>query len=512
MKMEMKHLIIGILILIGIAFVGSEYGIFQELSVASSPDSPELVYQIHSESYGSCWIDCPTCAWTYHLGQCKAATCVPMASGNNIIWWNENPACTYDVKVVGAKYPGDIIEYCYFGAEDPNPYDNIDEAKCIGYCNPGKTVCVGSVLQTCTADGSEILKTYCEHGCENNACISPDVLFGFNIQTADSYLYGQDALVQASIIVNDMPYSSNLVNGKIIKDGGVISEASAYTDENGVANLLFRNVEGVGDATIQATTLYLGEIKTVTKDIYFGGETIIFIPTTYSYFQYTTKDVEFNVEIKDAKGRYITPTTGELTVISTMTNANILSSNAEYIGNGVYRVTSDVSGSGLYNGKVNLLYQGVNFESLGINIDVRDVTLEIDTSGITPMATLGDTETIRFTTTSSIGGEVDPDNITIEVSYPAGYITETFTMDDLTRVSTGVYEFDFTFTEVEKFTFNIFADKEDYTRGTARASVSVAPVVEEAFNPLVFLLTNISWIIGAILLIIGIIVYRRLKK
>lgn len=508
--MEMKHLIIGILVLIGIAFVASEYGIFQELSVASSPDSPELVYQTYSSPVQA-WKS----EWAYaHPGfKCVLASLNYVSTDNqisienvNFAWMQEYVCTDYD------PYSGQVVEYCVFGVYDPYPFNGVEEFKCVGYCSPTKSVCVGNVLQTCNIEGTEILKTYCEYGCEYNTCIFPDVLFAFNIQTADSYLYGQDASVQASIIVNDKPHQGNLVNGKIIKSGGVISEASAYTDENGVADLVFKNVEGVGDATIQATTVYLGETKTVTKDIYFGGEAIIFIPTTYSYFQYTTKDVEFNVEIKDAKGRYITPTTGELTVISTMTNANILSSNAEYIGNGVYRITSDVSGSGLYNGKVNLLYQGVNFESLGINIDVRDVTLEIDTSGITPMATLGDTETIRFTTTSSIGGEVDPDSITIEISYPSGYVTDTLTKSDLTRVSAGAYEFDYTFTEVEKFTFNIFADKEDYTRGTARASVSVAPVVEEAFNPLVFLLTNISWIIGAVLLIIGIIVYRRLKK
>ena len=510
--METKHLIIGILVLIAICFVGSEYGVFQELSVTASPDSPELVYQTHSDSCTGCYIDCPTCEWTYSRGQCEGATCVPKASGNNIIWWNENPTCTYSVKIIGAKYPGDMIEYCYFGVEDPDPYDGINEFKCIGYCKPEKTVCVGNVLQTCTADGTEIIKTYCEYGCENNACTMPEILFGFTLQTADSYIYGQDALVQASIIVNDLPYTSNLVNGKIRKDNGIISEASAYTDENGVADLLFKGVEGVGEASIIVTTVYLGETKTVTKDIYFGGETIIFIPTTYSYFQYTTKDVEFTIEIKDAKGRYITPTSGELTVISTMTNANVLSSTSEYIGDGKYRILSDVSGSGLYNGKVNLLYQGVNFESIGIQIDVRDVTLEIDTSGITPMAKLGDTETIEFIVSSSIGGLVDPENITIEVSYPSGYVTDTLTKDDLTRFSHGVYNFDYTFTEVEKFTFNIFADKEDYTRGTARASVSVAPVVEEAFNPLVFLLTNISWIIGVLVLIIGFVVFRRLKK
>lgn len=508
--MNIKTIIIGIVLIIGIAFVASEYGAFQELSVATSGDSPELVYQVRGETFEYKYLYRAPYPEMWSI--CRAEPISFDVDGKNIIYVYLGDKTLEASRYCNGPVLGSIADYCYFGVEDPNPYDDVVEYKCIGYCAPLKSVCDGSVLQTCNADGSAIDKVACEYGCENSACLIPEVLFALNLQTADSYVFGQDVSVQASMIVNDKPHPGSLINGKIIKDGGVIAETSVYTDDNGVADLVFTNVEGIGDATIQVSTVHLGEVKTTTEDIYFGGEAIIFTPTTYSYIQYTTKDVEFTIEIKDGKGRYITPTTGELTVISTMTSANVLSNNVEYIGNGKYRITSDVSGSGLYNGKVNLLYQGVNFESIGISIDIRDVTIDIDTSDITPVATLGNTETIAFYTMSSLGGNIEPDEITIEVSYPGGYITDTLTMNDLTRVNTGSYEFDYTFNEIEKFTFNIYADKEDYTRGTARASVSVASTVEEAFNPIVFVLNNMNLIIGGVVLIIGFVLYRRYKK
>lgn len=511
--MNMKTFIIGIILLVGAVFVGSEYGIFQELSVATSPDSPELVHQTYKDSSIIFhWIN-PTSA------------CVgkgyPMLTEDNYIIYNrygfgcyanivtdENREYLLNLPVWNKK-----IEYCYFNAEDPNLYDDVVELKCIGYCAVGQSVCEGDVLQTCNIEGTAIDKVLCEHTCENGVCIIPEVFFALNLQTADSYIYGDDVKVVASVIVLDKPLANTQVRGKLLKDGGVVAETIATTDSNGIANIVFQRVEGVGTLQLEASTTRLDETIIETKDIYFTGDAVIFASTTYSYIQYTTDEVEFNVNIKDGSGRYISPTSGTLTVMSTMTGNEIISSTSEYLGEGDYLIKSVVSGPGTYNGKVGMTYQGVDFESIGINIDVRDVALEVGVSDFAPSAVIGETKTLQFNVVSSIGGHVDPDAVEIVVSYPSGYVTDRINMIDMTRISEGVYEFDYTFDEVEKYSFDIYVDKEEHVRGHGKATVAVTGITDDDISLLAWLISNTKMMFIVVIVILSIFfVYKRSKK
>ena len=92
---------------------------------------------------------------------------------------------------------------------------------------------------------------------------------------------------------------------------------------------------------------------------------------------------------------------------------------------------------------------------------------------IKPIATLETTETLTINFVSAVGLPLDPDEITIRISLPTGYEKDFLTINDLTRVTNGTYEFDYYFAEVEKYSFDIHASKEGYATGNAKATVSV---------------------------------------
>ena len=611
--MELKTLIIGIILLVGIFFVASEYGAIDELNVAASADSSSLVYQPHYPTSKTCvfpvayiedaenpddpFVLNPTSITIKHTSYRSGNSIITKQDASPIIpldtryyrfryasnvfsgaivkcsdgsyvrtganggpWFTYGGSWSYDTfsipmeEHVSSHLTGiehlylkwsqtSTRKYIYYkdpypegitysstthssfieSSVEPCPSDidliTISTAsgiayKCDAYCRAYVSVCDGDVLQTCNPEGTAIDKEVCDYGCSNGACIQPDVVFGMNLQTADSYIYGEDVTAQVSVISADKPHGGALINGRIIKDGGIIAETSGYTDVNGVFNLMFPRVEGVGTLQLQVSTTHLGELHTKTNDIYFTGETVIFVPTTYSYIQYTTDEIKFNVHVKDAMGRYITPTTGELTVISSITNSDILSSTSKYLGDGNYEITSIVSGSGTYNGKVNMLYQGVNFESTGISIDVRDVVLEVGVGDFTPSAIIGDTETLQFSVVSSIGGYVDPDAVEIIVSYPTGYVTDTLSLMDMTGVSEGMYEFDYTFTEVEKYSFDIYVDKEEHVRGHAKATVAVTGVADdEDVSLLALFISNVKMVFIALVIIGSLfLIYKKMRR
>ncbi len=503
------------IIILGIIICSIGFIIFNNpMGLSSASINPALEYKTYTQN------DTVPCRGTYtkctpnqwggygcYIAPNTGTQCYRVASGYNIILKSIDPL----------NDANGIYEYCPNGVYDPNPDNGIIEAKCLGYCKPGTRVCDGNILRVCNPDGTDTINTGCTLGCVNTSslstvpsCVLPHNPFGISLKTESSYLYGKDAVAQVSVIVDDRPYEGALIRGKIFKDGGIISETTAYTKEDGNANLVFSNVEGVGTAKMIVSATYIDKVVEVQKDIYFTGETLVFTSTTYSYIQYTAKPVEFTVEIKDIKGKYISPSMGNLSVISTMSNSNVLNNHFTYIGNGQYQVFSNVSGSGIYTGKVKMLYQGVEFESNGIQINIRDTTLEIDTSGIKPVALLGDTEVLRFSVMSSVGGVINPDDIYIDIQYPDGYTTDKLTKEDLYKVSDGVYEFTYKFNQLEKYTFNVYADKVGYTRGTSRMSIAVSSI-EEEFNYVGFILSNIVWIF-VIIIAASVILYRSRKK
>jgi len=142
----------------------------------------------------------------------------------------------------------------------------------------------------------------------------------------------------------------------------------------------------------------------------------------------------------------------DLSVSSSLTRGSILNDSINYLGSGRYEIKSEVEGTGTYLGKISFSYLDSNFESPAIQIDVRTVTLAIDTSKIPPMADLNTTNTFKVKFASSLGDLLDPDKIRVVISLPSGFEEELLNTDDLIRLGIGEYEFSYHFEQVELYT------------------------------------------------------------
>ena len=143
------------------------------------------------------------------------------------------------------------------------------------------------------------------------------------------------------------------------------------------------------------------------------------------------------------------------------------------MGSGVYEVSSEVNGTGIFLGRILFNYQGQSFESPSIKIDVESATISVGTNLIPPSTALDTEETLTISFASSAGKALDPDEITIRVSLPSGYEEDVLYLKDLKRISEGTYEFNYLFTQVEKYSFDIVAKKGGFATGNAKATVSV---------------------------------------
>ena len=168
----------------------------------------------------------------------------------------------------------------------------------------------------------------------------------------------------------------------------------------------------------------------------------------------------------------------------------------------------------MYSGFVSFNYQGALFSSTAVSIEVRDAVLAIDTSQVDPSADYGENGTYEIKITSSLGALVDPDDLYILVTHPSGFETDTILFSNMTKIDTGIYEFTYdNFLEVEKYSFDVFVEKDKYTKGNAKASIAVTGVGGMAGPSWIGIVVQYKWVIvGGVVVLIGIILWRRTKK
>ena len=73
----------------------------------------------------------------------------------------------------------------------------------------------------------------------------------------------------------------------------------------------------------------------------------------------------------------------------------------------------------------------------------------------------------------STGELFNPAQIEIRVTNPKSTIVETFTLSELNNPSVGEFSLDYTFVEVEKYSFDIYVDEPGYDRAYIKATVAV---------------------------------------
>lgn len=195
-------------------------------------------------------------------------------------------------------------------------------------------------------------------------------------------------------------------------------------------------------------------------------------PTTYSYTQYDAVPITFLVELRDSNGAFIYPQKiTELEAITSLSNGEIVSNEIEYNGNGVYEISSVVTGTGDFSGQIKFNFLGTDVVSPVIMINVEKINIAIDTSKVSPSAVLGETKANNISIFDSLGNSLTPDNVYIKVSYPDGITYDEITLSDLTKINGNTYSFEYTFEQVEKYTFDVYAEKDNYVKGTSKMSI-----------------------------------------
>ena len=286
----------------------------------------------------------------------------------------------------------------------------------------------------------------------------------------DEYAYGIDLEFEATVFMGENPYSSTVTATIETLEGGVLESISGIPDLNGVVLLKFTEVEASGEVVLKISA---GDVEQ-SHPLFFTGISVNLEPTTYSYTQYNSENIKFLVHAEDANYKDIYPEViSNLHVITSLSYGTILNDTIDYLGSGVYEVSSEVEGIGKYYGKLGFTYQGIDYMSEQIEINVEHTIISVGTNLIPPTATLNTEETLTVSFASSIGKALDPDEITITISLPSGYEGEILYMSDLTKIGNGTYEFDYLFTQVEKYSFDIVANKEGVGTGNAKATVSV---------------------------------------
>lgn len=334
-----------------------------------------------------------------------------------------------------------------------------------------------------------------------------------------TYNYGNDVGLNVNVKTSDTNYAGASVEAKIIKNNATYKQTTCVTDSSGNCNINITNVNILGTASITLSTTIRGNTKSIAIPIYFEGSPIKVTVSTASPIQYSSDPINFVVHIETEDKRLITPDElGNMYVLATLTNGQVKNSTITYLGSGDYKIISTITGTGTYNGALYFTYLTVNKSSQGISIDIRNPILGIDTTSIQPYIYLNETGRYTISITSSSGNKVDPDSIEVEITKPSGFEKETLSMSDLTRVSEGVYSFSYSkFNIVEQYTFNFYADKTGFSRGTAKASVACTTKSgtegQAGGSAISFFSQYGVWIFWIIIIALIIyFVYRRFKK
>ena len=339
----------------------------------------------------------------------------------------------------------------------------------------------------------------------------PPVVIDFP-STTQTYYFGDSVETTLRLYLGATPQPNIMMVGKIWNEGQVVASDTETTDSNGYVTFNFYDVEAIGPAELRVTVHNIAgrDVEAVSKMV-FSGSLLQFETTTSSYIQPNKNPIKYMVNVKDNKYREITLSQiTNLHAEATLSNGEIVYSEVQYFGNGDYEASVDVTGTGIFLGRIGFNYLGGDFISPAIQIDVRVTTISVDVSQIPVASMVGITETISFSLVSSTGELIDPDEIEVIITLPTGFEDKTLTKTDLTKVSEGVYSFDYTFNQVEKHTFDIYADKGDYAKGHARASVVVSGVDDDTFGPSIGL-GNLEYILYAVIAFIIFIFFMRRK-
>lgn len=259
---------------------------------------------------------------------------------------------------------------------------------------------------------------------------------------------------------------------------------------------------------------------TDTEEIYLSGDPIICTPFTENQIQYSGPPVIFGVYLEDINGNPLSPAmldsynfrawfsegTGTVTNIY-YEFLGITNEGAEY------KVTLGVNGIGILHSEMDFTYNGEFFTfpaTQGQGIKIESNAVAIDTSGVPTSVTFGETKTIRIKFQNSIGEIIEPDNFQVEVDLPTRIKYQEFNKWDFTEKGDGVYEMEYTFEEIEMYTFRIYAQKTTLQEGQRSVTILATGEGGMVGPDWISFFVNYWYIMIVIVAIVVFVIWRRI--
>ena len=139
--------------------------------------------------------------------------------------------------------------------------------------------------------------------------------------------------------------------------------------------------------------------------------------------------------------------------------------------------------------------------------------LDIDVSEIPMIAKIDSVLDLSFYVVDGDGNRIDPDTMSITVRHPHGIKQHTINYNEIKRVGVGSFEITHEFDTLEKYSFDITAEKEGYDSDFCKATVSINSMGVTDPNIFVVAIVNIKYVLWACgFLCVGIVVLDRKHK
>lgn len=263
--------------------------------------------------------------------------------------------------------------------------------------------------------------------------------------------------------------------------------------------------KALSDCRIEVRVDHEGRTYTKSLNAFFTGYPVATSETSKSYVQYEMDNIEFEVTVTDINNIPLTPSSlSNINPICSLSQGTVESSSYVHLGDGLYRITSQVTGMGTFLGKLSFTYMTKDFESDNIEINIRENKISIGTSEFPSMGQRDTPIEGIINVFDAKGERFNPDELKVTVYYPDGYTTETIEKSAMTNEGIGRYTFSYTPTQLEKYSFEVTANSAGITEGTATASVAVASAPGEgddgrdSMGPIItFFLDNIIFLLIA---------------
>lgn len=139
--------------------------------------------------------------------------------------------------------------------------------------------------------------------------------------------------------------------------------------------------------------------------------------------------------------------------------------------------------------------------------------LDIDVSEVPMIAKIDSVLDLNFYIVDEDENRIDPDEMSITVRHPDGTTVHNIDYNEINRVGVGSYKITYEFDTLEKYSFDINAQKDGYGSDFCKATVAINSIGVTKPNLLVVAVVYIKYVLWACgFLCVGIVILDRKHK